>query len=118
MKSPDPQKEIREVLSAKEFGYYREAKGWQYRAAPDASAPRDLSWFVTLGQAFAKVGEALLWVLAGGLLAYALWWAARMLPQLRAPPEEPYRPPAALFGMSIGTVIGSTRRGPRSRRAS
>ena len=97
----DPQKEIREVLSAKEFGYYREAKSWQYRADPDPSKPRDLSWFVSIGQAFAKVSEVLLWVLAGGLLAYALWWASRMLPQLRAPPEEPYRPPAALFGMEL-----------------
>jgi hypothetical protein len=40
---------------------------------------------------------------AGGLLAaYAIWWAARMLPRARlGPPPEPYRPPEALFGMDL-----------------
>jgi hypothetical protein len=41
-------------------------------------------------------------VLAGALIAYALWWAARMLPRYRdGPGTEPYRPPAALFGMEL-----------------
>jgi hypothetical protein len=42
-----------------------------------------------------------MWLGAGALIAYALWWAARMLPRFRGPPPEPYRPPAALFGMDL-----------------
>ena len=54
-----------------------------------------------MGYALAKAGEVLLWLGAGALLAYALWWASRMLPRFRGPPPEPYRPPAALFGMDL-----------------
>ncbi|HEX6691069.1 MAG TPA: hypothetical protein VF110_07985, partial [Burkholderiales bacterium] len=43
----------------------------------------------------------LLWVLAGAVLAYALWFLARMLPCGREPVPEPYRPPPALFGMEL-----------------
>jgi hypothetical protein len=100
----DPKQEIAEVLKAKEFGYYKDVKRWQSR---DKSETRedgsgwDLRWVAALGQALAKAGEILLWVGAAAMLAYALWWAARMLPSLRAPPREPYRPPAALFGMDL-----------------
>jgi hypothetical protein len=43
----------------------------------------------------------LLWIAAGGLIAYALWWAARMLPSQAVPRVEPYHPPPALFGMEL-----------------
>ena len=98
----NPQQEIREVLSDKEFGYYREAKRWEYRVKPQAPEKGpDLSWLRAIGYAIARAGEVLLWGVAGALLAYAIWWASRMLPQLRAPPEVPYQPPAALFGMEL-----------------
>ena len=42
----------------------------------------------------------LLWVVAGLLIAYALWWAAR-LRRARDPTAAPYAPPAALFGMEL-----------------
>jgi hypothetical protein len=35
------------------------------------------------------------------VLAYALWYLARMLPRGREPAPEPYRPPPALFGMEL-----------------
>jgi hypothetical protein len=97
----EPKKEIAEVLKAKEFGYYREVERWQPREGP--SEPRrasDGNWF-GIGYALAKAAEALLWIAAGALIAYALWWAARMLPRRRLAPAEPYRPPAALFGMEL-----------------
>jgi hypothetical protein len=99
----DPKKEIAKVLEAKEFGYYRDVKRWQARETPESERGKgwDWSWLRAVGYALAKAGEVLLWVGAGALLAYALWWAARMLPRFRGPPPEPYRPPAALFGMDL-----------------
>jgi hypothetical protein len=98
----DPQHEIREVLSAREFGYYKDTRRWEYRATPDPQdSSRDLSWLVDLARSLARGAELALWGLAAALVAYALWWAARMAPRLRAPPEEPYQPPAALFGMEL-----------------
>src|SRR5206468_3106666 len=41
------------------------------------------------------------WALAVGAVAYAIWWAIRMLPRVRAPVAEAYRPPASLFGMEL-----------------
>ena len=99
----DPKKEIAEVLKAKEFGYYKDVKRWQSRAKPDKPSKSwfDWSWLPGVGYALARAGEVLLWLGAGALLAYALWWASRMLPRYRGPPPEPYRPPAALFGMDL-----------------
>jgi hypothetical protein len=111
----DAKKEIAEVLKAKEFGYYKDVKRWQPR--PKDAKDSDMSWLRRLfgdwldwfdgswlrgiGYALAKAGEVLMWLGAGALLAYAIWWASRMLPRLNAPKPEPYRPPAALFGMDL-----------------
>ncbi|HWM44008.1 MAG TPA: hypothetical protein VNP36_16340 [Burkholderiales bacterium] len=96
----DAKTEISEVLKAKEFGYYKEVKRWEPRARATPS-DTDFSWLIALGQALAKAGEVLLWIGAGALIAYALWWAARMLPRRGDPQPEPYQPPAALFGMDL-----------------
>jgi hypothetical protein len=97
----DPKQEISKVLEAKEFGYYRDVKRWKSREPESQDKRRDLSWLLALGYALAKAGEVLMWIAAGALLAYALWWASRMLPRWRAAAPEPYRPPAALFGMDL-----------------
>jgi len=97
----DPKQEITKVLEAKEFGYYRDVKRWQSRERDSQGKGRDLSWLRGVGYALAKAGEVLMWTAAGVLLAYALWWASRMLPRWRAAAPEPYRPPAALFGMDL-----------------
>ena len=97
-----PREEIAEVLKAKEFGYQREVERWQPKAK-DSGAGRDgvePGW-LALGKALAKALEVLLWVAAGALIAYALWWAARMLPRHGRAQAEPYRPPPALFGMEL-----------------
>jgi len=96
----NPNNEIREVLKAKEFGYYRDVKRWQPRAREQPGSV-DMSWLRALGYALARAGEVLLWVGAGALIAYALWWASRMLPRRGEPAPEPYRPPAALFGIEL-----------------
>jgi hypothetical protein len=95
----DPKREIAEVLKAPEFPHERETMQWRLRRASSPSG--DLDWLRALGHAFAKVTEVAFWIIAGLALAYALWWAARMLPRLRVAAPEPYRPPAALFGMAL-----------------
>jgi hypothetical protein len=97
----DPRREIREVLSDRDFGYYKDVLRWQPRAKPD-SREVDTTWLRAIGYALAKAGELALWVAAGLLAAYAVWWAARMLPRARSgTPPGPYRPPEALFGMEL-----------------
>ena len=103
----NPQTEIQEVLKAPEFGHYVERERWRWDAPEwlkslfsdrKKSKGTDLSG---IGYALAKAAELALWVLAGAALAYAIWFIARMLPRERAGRPEPYRPPAALFGMSL-----------------
>ena len=97
----NPKKEIAEVLKAPEFGHYRETMRWEPR---DRSVPREdvPDWRLRgIGYAIAKAAEVLLWVLAIAALAYALWWASRLLPRGAAPGREAYRPPPALFGMEL-----------------
>lgn len=96
----NPGKEIAEVLKAPEFGHYRETARWQPR---DPSSPRetDSSWLRGVGYALAKAAEVLLWVAAAAAVAYALWWAARLLPRVNPIPKDAYAPPPALFGMEL-----------------
>jgi hypothetical protein len=103
----DPKQEITEVLKAKEFGYERTVERWRPKPGPGEDRgdkkkdEKRGDGIFALGYALAKAAEVLLWIAAGALLAYALWWAARMMPRLRAPAAEPYRAPAALFGMNL-----------------
>jgi hypothetical protein len=101
----NPKHEIAEVLKAKEFPHQVDGMEWRLRnpskpRTPDGEAPK-LEWLVELAQALATAVRMALWIAAGALLAYALWWASRLLPQLRAPAAEPYRPPESLFGMAL-----------------
>ena len=89
------------VLEAKEFGYPRELERWRPRKKADQPAPQPSDNWFGVGYALAKALEVLLWIAAGALIAYALWWAARMLPRRGTLRAEPYRPPAALFGMDL-----------------
>ena len=98
----DPKREIAEVLKAPEFPHQRDTTQWRARnpSEPRSGGP-DLGWLVALGYALANAARVALWVAAAAALAYALWWAARLLPRGSAPPAEPYRPPASLFGMEL-----------------
>jgi hypothetical protein len=104
----NPREEIAEVLKAPEFPHYRETQRWVPRDPRPAKESRDeraangdSGWLGGIGYALAKGAEVLFWALAACALAYALWWAARMLPRSRAPSAEPYRAPASLFGMEL-----------------
>ena len=116
----NPRREIAEVLKAKEFPHQVDTMQWQ-RRNPLEQADRparereggDYSWLGALGYALANAARVLFWLLAAAAIAYALWWAARMLPRLRAPVADAYRPPASLFGMEIAPekLPGRRRRG-------
>jgi len=103
----NPREEIAEVLKAPEFPHYRETQRWQPRDPPakqsrdERAASGEGDWLGAIGYALAKSAQVLFWALAACALAYALWWAARMLPRSRAPAAEPYRAPASLFGMEL-----------------
>lgn len=102
-----PREEIVEVLKAPEFPHYRETQRWQPRDAPakesrdERAASGESGWLGAIGYALAKSAQVLFWALAACALAYALWWAARMLPRSRAPAAAPYRAPVSLFGMEL-----------------
>jgi len=99
----NPREEIREVLKAPEFPHEIETTGWRARkkAEPGELSGPDLSWLEALGYALSNAARVILWIAAGGAIAYALWWAARLLPRGAAPAPAPYRPPASLFGMDL-----------------
>ena len=97
----NPKKEIAEVLKAPEFGHFRETMRWQARE-PGVPGDTGPDWRLRgFGYALARAAEVLFWALAVAAVAYALWWARRLLPRFQTPGPEPYRPPPALFGMEL-----------------
>jgi hypothetical protein len=112
----DPKKEVAEVLKAPEFGHFRETMRWQRSGQPeDDGSFWEAFWRWLLGDggkkgenpgfgighALARALEVLFWVAVVGVAAYLLWRARKLLPHAGSPPREPYRPPAALFGMEL-----------------
>jgi len=100
----NPKREITAVLKAKEFPHQVDTMQWQRRHPLEERPARsevDGDWLGALGYALANAVRVLFWLLAAAAIAYALWWAARMLPKVRAPVADAYRPPASLFGMEI-----------------
>jgi hypothetical protein len=114
----NPKAEIAEVLKAPEFGRYRETMRWQLRPTDadksDSSGFWEKFWRWLLGDrekkedtgsgigyAIAKALQVLFWVAVAAGVAYLLWWASKLMPLWREAGREPYRPPAALFGMDL-----------------
>jgi hypothetical protein len=95
----DPKAEIAEVLKAPEFPHERDAMRWVPRQAAQ-DEPRRGGF--RLGAWLAELARVLLWALVAAAAAYLLWRLAQALPAWRRrPPTEPYRAPAALFGMEL-----------------
>jgi hypothetical protein len=97
----NPKAEIAEVLKAPEFPHEVESMRWRSRTPQTETKRSDGVDVRAIGYALAKAAEVAFWVIAGAALFYVLWWAARMLPRARKQRAEPYRPPAALFGMDL-----------------
>ncbi|MGH8740941.1 MAG: hypothetical protein ACREUN_08530, partial [Burkholderiales bacterium] len=95
-------KEIAEVLKDRDFGHFRDTMAWRER---NPAEPKELKEgegpFAGIGYALAKALQVLFWIAVAAGVAYLLWWAAKLLPRVAAPPRVAYRPPAALFGMDL-----------------
>jgi hypothetical protein len=103
----DPRHEIAEVMKAPEFPHSVQTTRWERR---DTTLPEprgsdnersERDGIFNLGRGLAQVAQVVFWAAAIAVLAYALWWVARMLPQASGAAPEPYRPPASLFGMEL-----------------
>ena len=97
----EPKREIAEVLKAPEFPHEREVMQWQARDRPSPSDSSRPEWLRGIGYAFAAAARVALWVGAVAALVYVVWWIMRIGPRGGTPAPEPYRPPAALFGMAL-----------------
>ena len=79
--------QIQQVLAQEDFGKLISQSYWQYIERPDESeTARDLPWFlewlVEIFKGFARgtaaVSELLLWLLAGGIGGYLIYWLLRL----------------------------------------
>jgi hypothetical protein len=95
--------EIAEVLKAPEFQEYREAKVWRdRREQKDRKREQpDLGFWSNLGLFLAEITEALVWIaVAVGIVGLALV-LRRWVPVWLEREAKAYRPPDALFGLSL-----------------
>ena len=94
------------MLKAPEFGHYREIDALA-AARPRPTTPGEepgtaAGWHAHRLRARQGSAKCCCWVAAGGAVAYALWWPARMLPRCaRAAAPSPTGRPPALFGMEL-----------------
>lgn len=68
---------IEEVLADEAFGRTREATRWNYigRSAEDSEEENAfVEWLQAMAEGFAAFSELLLWLAAGGVLAYLIYW--------------------------------------------
>ncbi|HSD52831.1 MAG TPA: DUF4129 domain-containing protein [Burkholderiales bacterium] len=95
--------EIREVLKAPEFQEYREAKVWRDRRGEKdrKRGEPDLGFWSNFGLFLAEITESLVWIaVALGIVALALV-LRRWVPVWFVREPGAYRPPDALFGLSL-----------------
>jgi hypothetical protein len=95
--------EIAEVLKAPEFQEYREARVWRDRrdGKDRRRGEADGGFWSNLGLLFAEIAEALVWIaVALGAVGLALV-LRRWVPQWLERAPRAYRPPDALFGLSV-----------------
>ncbi len=69
---------------------------------PESDKPKwDTSGLGSFMQLIAKILRGLVWILLGGVLLYALYWALRRLNWIRAPERSRWAPPHTLFGLDV-----------------
>src|SRR6185295_4622048 len=80
----DPRHEIGEVLQAPEFPHQVDAMGWKRRhPLAEEERPReraDDGSLLGFAELLANAVRILFWAAAIAVVAYVIWWAARMLP--------------------------------------
>jgi hypothetical protein len=95
--------EIAEVLKAPEFQEYREAKRWRYRGETKDAKPNpgNADFWSNLGLFFAEIAEALVWIAAALAVVGLVLALRRWVPGWLEREPRAYRPPDALFGLSL-----------------
>ena len=98
-----PQDTIREILAAPEFEQYKDIKRLQYVGPGWGSDERQAQRAPTRGGGlFAEIARLALWIGVGVLLAVALYYLRRLMPQWAASPRmKRAAPPSAIFGLEI-----------------
>ena len=98
-----PAEEIKAVLESQEFSQYRDVTTWRYLGAQKKAGERSSRWahfWANLAQLFGDITQGVLWVAVGILVALALLYLRRFVPEPRIR-ERGYRPPDALFGLEV-----------------
>lgn len=96
--------EIRKVLELPEFSQHREVTRWRYLGEDKKREERPFGFgefWRNLSLMFGDFTERLLWVVAAVLLALALFYLRRFVPEPRLRNAGRYRPPEALFGLDV-----------------
>lgn len=106
--------QIQQVLAQEDFGKLTSQSYWKYIEKPDESeAVSDLPWFlewlVEIFKGFARgiaaVGELLLWLLAGGVGGYLIYWLLRLKGFADGSQQEQEgrrkKIPQSLFGLDL-----------------
>jgi hypothetical protein len=102
------QEQVREVLKEPAFDQYREGRTWRYTGpgftwsdGKKRKSDDNVNW-ENLGRFLAEVARALMWGLAGALIAAGLYYLAKYWPRWRpGRTRSSFTPPTALFGMNI-----------------
>jgi len=104
---------VQSVMQSEDFGERKTRTWWEY-VGNSKSQEEDLPWllrwlaefFKGFARGLAAVGEILMWLAAGGLLAYLIYWVLQHrgllegLGRAQDPPQS-QAPPARLVGLDI-----------------
>jgi len=97
--------EIQAVLNSPEFSRHKDVTRWHYIGGHQREEKKQdtglLALWLYLSALLGKIAEFGLWIAAGILLAVALVYLRRMIPEPQLRDAERYRPPDALFGFDI-----------------
>jgi hypothetical protein len=96
--------EIHKVLQSPEFSQQRQVTRWHYIGASkdDGAAPPGMpAFWRKLSLLFGKMAEVILWIAVVLLLAAAVYYLRRFIPEPRLRDAPRYRPPDALFGFDV-----------------
>jgi len=96
--------EIQAVLKSPEFSQYKDVTRWYYIGGYTQEKKQDAGFpalWRYLSALFGRIAEFGLWIAAALLLAVALVYLRRVIPEPRLRDAARYRPPDALFGFDI-----------------
>jgi hypothetical protein len=95
--------EIRKILASPEFSQDRQVQRWHYigESKQDRKPTNVPDFWLRLSQLFGTMAEVILWVAAFVLVALAIYYLLKLIPEPRIADAPRYRPPDALFGFDL-----------------